>query len=86
MATPNPFRDQFVVQHYPSPQNLEFVKVFNTSGQLVWQKRIAWGQRGTITGPNYLEVNLAGHQSGLYTLFLYYRDGTKKTFKLVKSN
>ncbi len=86
MVTPNPFRDQFVVQHYPSPQNLEYMQVYNSAGQLVWQRRIALGRSGTITGPNYAEVNLAGRQSGLYTLFLFYRDGTKKAFKLVKVN
>ena len=86
MVTPNPFRDQFVVQHYPSPRNLEYMQVFNAAGQLVWQRRIALGQSGTTIGPNYAEVNLAGRQSGLYTLFLFYRDGTKKTFKLVKVN
>lgn len=86
MITPNPFRDIFVLQYYQKPINLEFINVYNSMGQLVWQKRMALGQSGTNIGPNYLEVNLSGLSSGVYTVQIVYRAKDTQTIRVVKVN
>lgn len=84
MATPNPFRDVFVLQHYPDPENIEFIRVFNSSGQVVWQKRIALGQPGPVSGPNYIEIDLSGKQAGQYFVQIIYRSAPPKMIKIIK--
>lgn len=84
MATPNPFREKFVLQHYPDPENMEFVRVLNASGQVVWERRIALGQTGPVTGPNYIEIDLSGQQAGQYFVQIIYRSAPPKVIKIIK--
>jgi Pregnancy-associated plasma protein-A/Secretion system C-terminal sorting domain len=84
MATPNPFRNTVVLQHYPTPVNIEYIHVYDISGRLVWQKRLALGVSGTIAGPNYLELDLSTLSTGIYTLQVVYRSKSTETIKLVK--
>lgn len=84
MATPNPFRDKFVLQHYPDPENMEFVRVMNSSGQVVWEKRIALGQTGPVSGPNFIEIDLSGQQAGQYFVQIIYRSAPPKVLKIIK--
>jgi hypothetical protein len=86
MATPNPFNNRFVIQHYPNPQNIEYMQLINNLGQIVWQKRIAVGQAGNVFGPNYLEVDASSLAPGMYTLQIVYRNRKNETIKLVKMN
>lgn len=86
MVTPNPFSNVVTVQHYPNPTNIEFIQVFNSSGQLVWEKRIAWGNPANVTGPAYQEIDLSGHMSGLYTVKIVYRNKRNAIFKVMKIN
>lgn len=86
MATPNPFRNTLVLQHYPSPVNMEFINVYDAMGRLVWQKRIALGQSGTNIGPNYLELDLSILNPGVYTLQIVYRSSPNVSLKVVKVN
>jgi Pregnancy-associated plasma protein-A/Secretion system C-terminal sorting domain len=85
MATPNPFSNTVVLQHYPTPVNIEFIHVYDASGRLVWQRRIALGVSGTTTGPNYLELDLSTLSTGVYTLQVVYRSRKTETIKLVKT-
>ena len=86
LVTPNPFRNQFFVQFYPAPVNLEYMQLFNMSGQRVWEKRISLGLPGNRTGPSTVNVQVPTLQTGLYILKMVYRNGTQKTYKLIKSN
>ncbi len=79
LVTPNPFRNKFAIQFYTPPVNLEFISVYNSSGQLVWQKKYA-------TSPGYIEVDLQGRQSGVYFVHFVYRNGQKPVTKLIKIN
>jgi hypothetical protein len=85
LVTPNPFRSQVFVQFYPAPVNLEYMQIFSASGQLVWEKRISIGLSGNQTGPSSVTADLSSLQSGMYIMQLVYRNGTKKTHKLIKS-
>jgi len=86
MITPNPFRESFVLQYYQKPLNIEYINVYNHIGQLVWQKKIAMGIPGNNYGPNYLEVNLAGFSSGIYTVQIVNRAKEIQTIKILKIN
>jgi hypothetical protein len=86
LITPNPFMDAFLIQFYPAPVNLEYVQIYNSAGQLVWEKRIALGLPGNQTGPNTIPVNLAGKQTGMYILKMMYRNGERKIYKILKTN
>ena len=39
IVLPNPFSDKFTVWHYQTPTKLKFISVFNSLGQLVWNKQ-----------------------------------------------
>lgn len=86
MITPNPFRESFVLQYYQMPLNIEYINIYNHIGQLVWQKKIALGTPGNNFGPNYMEVNLSGLSSGIYTVQIVYRDKNRDTIKVLKIN
>jgi len=86
LAVPNPFQDKFYLQHYPGVLNIEYIHVYNHMGQLVWQRKIALGQPGTMFGPNNFEVDLTGLSSGVYTVQIVYRARTTQTIKVVKVN
>ena len=86
MATPNPFRDKVILQQYPTPVNVEFINVYDHAGRLVWQKKIALGVSGTNFGPNYLEIDLTGLSSGMYTIQVVYRANKTETLKVIKIN
>jgi hypothetical protein len=55
-------------------------------GRLVWQKRIALGQNGVITGPSYLELDLSTLNTGVYTLQVVYRAAPAVSIRVVKVN
>jgi hypothetical protein len=84
MATPNPFRNQIVLQHYPTPVNIEFINVYDHAGRLVWQKRISLGVNGTNAGPNALAIDLSRLSTGVYTLQVVYRSRATETLRIVK--
>jgi hypothetical protein len=86
LVTPNPFQDKIVVQHFPSPQNIEFMQVFNSTGQLVWQQRFALGLPGNRFGPNFFEIDLSGKPKGIYIVQIVYRERKKEVFRVVKLN
>jgi hypothetical protein len=85
LVTPNPFRSDVFVQFYPAPVNLEYLQIFSASGQLVWEKRISFGLSGNQTGPSSVSANLSSLQTGIYVMQLVYRNGNKKTYRLIKS-
>ncbi len=86
MITPNPFRERFSLQYYDPPGNIEYIKVYNQVGQLVWQKRIALGRPGTIPTPGYQEIDLGPMSSGIYTVQIVYRSRATDTFRVIKVN
>lgn len=79
-VTPNPTRNNVVIQHYPLAANLKGVAVFTSTGQLVWRQSYANG-----AAQNYIEINLANKQSGVYFVRLTYTDKTI-TRKILKLN
>ncbi|MGE5106809.1 MAG: choice-of-anchor J domain-containing protein [Sphingobacteriales bacterium] len=80
LVTPNPFNSNFVVQHYPNPSALKSIGVYNSLGMLILQRNFAAG-----AAPNYIDFNLAGQQSGVYYVKLFYTDKTV-TQKILKIN
>lgn len=80
LITPNPFNNNFFVQHYPNPVSLKSVAVYNSVGQLILQRNFAVG-----AAPNFIEFNLANRQSGIYYVKIFYTDKTI-TQKILKIN
>jgi hypothetical protein len=76
---PNPFHSQFTVWHYQIPSKLKFISVFNSLGQLVWNKQF---------NSNALKqevVDLSTRSSGVYIVKLGYTDSNYDTsVKVVK--
>ena len=68
LIAPSPFTSTFSIRHIEPPINLQAVVVSNAAGQVVFVRRFT----GTV--PNYLEVNLGHHSSGLYHIRLIYSD------------
>jgi hypothetical protein len=86
MITPNPFSRKFALQYFDPPDNIEYINVYNQTGQLVWQKRIALGQGGTIPTPGYQEIDLGAMSSGMYIVQIVYRSRATDTFRVIKVN
>jgi len=86
MATPNPFRNKVVLQHYPTPVNIEYIHVYDYTGRLVWRKRLALGVSGDNPGPNYLEIDLSTLSTGVYVLQVVYRSRSSESIKIIKTH
>jgi hypothetical protein len=86
MATPNPFRNKVVLQHYPKPVNIEYIHVYDYTGRLVWRKRLALGVSGDNPGPNYLEIDLSTLSTGVYVLQVVYRSRSSESIKIIKTH
>ena len=80
LISPNPFRSQFVVQHYLPPTNLKGYILFNSIGQKVLQNSFSSG-----TAQSYFTVNTSHLPPGVYTLQLIYNDRSN-SFRLMKMN
>jgi hypothetical protein len=76
---PNPFSDKFTVWHYQAPTKLRFISVFNSLGQLVWNKQY----NGTAQKQEI--VDLSARSSGMYIVRLGYVDNNYNvSIKVVK--
>ena len=75
---PNPFNNTFLVRHYKVPVNLQAVQVYNSTGQMVWDK---WYNGNATTE---MTLDLFSKANGVYVLKLIYSDKTilKKIIKL----
>lgn len=81
IVLPNPFNDQFTVWHYQTPTKLRFISVFNSLGQLVWNKQY----NGTAQKQEV--VDMSTRSSGVYIVRLGYADSNYNTsIKVVKHN
>ncbi|WP_165958097.1 T9SS-dependent choice-of-anchor J family protein [Segetibacter sp. 3557_3] len=80
MITPNPFNNQFAIQHYLPPTDLRGYGIYNSVGQLVTSQSFGEGR-----ADSYIEVNMGRMPSGVYTIKLMYT-GRTITQKLVKIN
>lgn len=79
LLLPNPFKTFFTVWHYRPPLTLQYISVYNTSGQLVWKKEYA-GNAGTI-----INIDLHEKPAGMYIVQLGFKaPGDNKTFKVIK--
>jgi hypothetical protein len=65
---PNPFNSSFLIHHYQIPINLRSVQLFNSIGELVWDKRYAGNANTEIN------INLGKLANGVYILKMLYTD------------
>lgn len=78
---PVPTSGQVYVTFLEVPDNLDFIGVYNTSGQLIAK------QRGTnIDGSNRFTFDLVNEPNGVYFVKLIYRNTKAKTYKIIKVN
>lgn len=75
---PNPFSNKFLIHHYQVPVTLQAAQIYNSSGQLVWDKRF---NRNATTE---MTVDLSNKPKGVYILKLLYRNKTVQE-KIVKN-
>jgi len=68
VVLPNPFHSVFGVWHYLQPSNLKYILVYNAAGQKVWSKQFSNG------GEKYIQVDLSGKATGMYTVVIGYKD------------
>lgn len=78
---PVPTSGQVYVTFLEVPDNLDFIGVYNTSGQLIAK------QRGSnIDGSNRFTFDLVNEPNGVYFVKLIYRNSKAKTYKIIKVN
>ena len=65
---PNPFNNSFVIHHFFPPITLQNISIFNSVGQKVWEQQLN-GQ-----GSGQIHVDLSSARSGVYIVYLTYRD------------
>jgi hypothetical protein len=76
---PNPFRNQFTVWHYQTPTDLTFIKVYSSTGQLVWY------QQYSGNAMKQEAIDLTAQSAGMYLVQLGYADGSHDVaIKVVK--
>jgi type IX secretion system substrate protein/pregnancy-associated plasma protein-A len=79
LVFPNPFRSQFTVWHYQPPTDLTYIKVYSSTGQLVWYQQY----KGTASKQEV--IDLTAQSAGVYVVQLGYADGSHDvTTKVVK--
>ncbi len=70
LVYPNPFNNSFRVHHWIAPADLQGLKVYNSIGELVWEKRYN-GNAGTE-----INIDLSQLAAGVYVLKLNYATKT----------
>lgn len=65
---PSPFADQFLIRNFEQPTGLRSVNIYNSSGQLIWQRNFNGNAEKIIT------INAAGWARGIYTVRLLFDD------------
>lgn len=78
LILPNPFHNQFTVWHLRPPTTLRHISIYNTAGQLVWQRQYAGNAANQVT------VDLTGKPAGLYIINLGYTDKHNVQEKIIK--
>jgi len=67
---PNPFQSSFLLHHFQPPVQLQALQVFNSAGQLVWDKRFNNNATTETT------INLGNLSRGVYILKMIYSNKT----------
>lgn len=81
IVTPNPFTEQFNLWFVEAPTDLRYITVYNSAGQLIWNKTY----NGSNT--NVIGINLSGKSAGVYVVNVGYDNEGKNTqLRIVKSN
>lgn len=82
IVTPNPFGEQFNLWYTAAPADLRYVAVYNSTGQLIWNRVFNSGSPS-----NVINVDLTGKAAGVYILNLGYSDKSKdQQIRIIKSN
>lgn len=82
IVTPNPFNEQFNLWYVQAPADLRYVTVYNSAGQLIWNRVFSSGSTS-----NVITVDLTGKSAGMYIVNLGYADKSKdKQIRILKSN
>jgi hypothetical protein len=81
IVTPNPFNEHFNLWFVQAPSALSYIRVLNSSGQLIWNKGYSNNSDNVIT------VDLTGKPSGVYIVHIgYVNKGDDKEIKIIKAN
>ncbi len=82
VVMPNPFSENFNLWFLQAPSDLRYIAVYNSAGQLMWNKAYSNG-----SGTNVINVDLRGKAAGVYVINLGYSDKSKdKKIWIIKSN
>jgi hypothetical protein len=77
---PSPFQTSFQIWHLQQPTTLKSVRIFNSAGQLVWQKEYS------LTAPKIIDVDLSRNAAGVYIVELRYSTrGTDQQIRIIKT-
>ncbi len=75
---PSPFDNQFMVRHFEQPTSLRYIQVYNSTGQLIWQRNF------NSNADKQISVNTSNWARGLYTVRLVYDDNHTVSERIVK--
>jgi hypothetical protein len=80
LISPNPFRNRFLLRHYPTAEKFKGLEIFNATGQKVYSNMISPG-----SGASSIDVNLGSLPAGVYMVRLLYTDKIV-TERVIKQN
>ncbi len=69
LVSPNPFRNQFLLQFYPNASDLRNIDIYNNLGQKVYTKQYASG-----SASSGISVDLSRQAAGIYTVRIQFED------------
>ena len=69
LVTPNPARDNLLVQFYPNPAKLRSIQLYNLVGQKLAERNIANGQAGTA-----YNFDIRRYPAGIYIVRAVFTD------------
>jgi hypothetical protein len=77
---PSPFQSTFQIWHLQQPTTLKSVRIFTSTGQLIWQKEYSGN------APKLIDVDLSRQAAGVYVVDLRYTTrGVDQQIRVVKT-
>jgi hypothetical protein len=69
LVSPNPFREQFLLQFYPTANDLRSIDIYNSLGQKVYAQQFSTGSASSA-----FNVDLSRQAAGIYTVRIQFSD------------
>ncbi|GAC1424036.1 MAG: hypothetical protein NVS9B7_16990 [Flavisolibacter sp.] len=79
LVLPTVFQNQIAIWHYKPPNDLKYISIYNSAGQLVWTKQFAGN------ADNYINIDLSSLSKGIYIISAGYSDKKNMIQRIIKN-